>query len=301
MKGFVNIQGKILPIHQAVIPVLDHGFLYGDSVYETFRTCHGTPLQFEEHIDRLFYSAQRLELKMPFPKEKILQETLNTALHYWKKTKKEDLYIRVIVSRGYGDIGFDPKLCPHPLLIIIVKPFIPFPQIYYKTGVKLTFVSIVRNHPKSIDPNIKSGNYLNNILAYLEAKKQGSSIFDALMCNADGCITEGTTSNIFIIKKGKLYTPSLESGILRGLTREFIIRLAKNNHLNVQETKISKAMLLSSDECFLASSLKGILPVTYCKTQTLRKIGSGKPGPMTQKLMSLFDHAITKTCASSSS
>ena len=270
-----------------MIPVFDHGFLYGDSIYETFRTVEGYPLQLSGHIDRLFRSARPLELKIPLTKHKIASEILKTIKTYWKKHTKEDLYIRVIVTRGVGDIGFDPELCPRPSWMIIAKKFVPAPEKLYKTGIKISLVSTIRNHPKSIDPKIKSGNYLNNLLAYLEARRHHAS--DAVMPNIDGYITEATTNSVFLVKKGVLLTPSLDSGILESLTRELIIEIAKKNHISVREKKITKAEFLAADECFLAGSLKGILPVTQCD---LKKIGKGRVGPITQKLLHLLNHAI---------
>ncbi len=288
IKGVIYLNGKILPIHKATIPVMDHGFLYGDSVYDTFRTFGGYPLQLCEHIDRLFRSAAKLALKSPLAKKEIMAHVLRTISAYWKQFKKEDVYVRVILSRGYGDIGFDLSLCSHPTLIIIVKEIPRLPEKYYQNGIHVALVPTLRNPPRSLDPNIKSGNYLNNLLAYLDAKKQNAQ--DAVMQNYKGEITEATTSNIFIIKKGTLYTPSLDSGLLKGLIRTLLIDIARKNHLKLIEKKITKEALLAADECFLCGSIKLILPVTRCNN---KKIGSGKPGPVTQRLMTLFPEAVT--------
>ena len=289
IKGLVNLNGKIVPIHKAMIPVMDHGFLYGDSVYDTFRTFRGYPLQLSEHIDRLFRSAARLQLERPLTKKEIMAQIFRTLSLYWRRFKKEDVYLRVILSRGYGNIGFDLSLCPHPTLIIIIKEIPSLPQKYYKKGISVAIVPTLRNNPKSLDPNIKSGNYLNNLLAYLDAKKQNAQ--DAVMQNYKGEMTEAPTSNIFIIKKGILYTPSLESGLLKGLIRTLLIDMARKNHLKCVEKKITKQEFLNADECFLCGSIKLILPVTSCNH---KKIGRGKPGPITQKLMALFPEAVMK-------
>lgn len=270
-----------------MIPVMDHGFLYGDSVYDTFRTFSGYPLQLSAHIDRLFHSAKKLQLKSPATKKEIMAQIFRTLSAYWKRFKKEDVYIRVILSRGYGNIGFDLNLCTHPTLIVIIKEIPTFPKKQYEKGISVAIVPTLRNNPKSLDPNIKSGNYLNNLLAYLDAKKQNTQ--DAVMQNYKGEITEATTSNIFIVKKGTLYTPSLESGLLKGLIRTLLIDIAHKNHLKLIEKKITKQELLHADECFLCGSIKCILPVTSCNH---KKIGSGKPGPITQKLMRLFPTAV---------
>ncbi len=287
IKGLINLNGKIVPLHKATIPVMDHGFLYGDSVYDTFRTFSGYPLQLSEHIHRLFRSADRLQLKSPFGHKQIMAQVFRTISAYWRRFKKEDVYIRVIISRGYGNIGFDLRLCPTPTLIIIVKEIPSLPQKYYETGISAALVPTLRNNPKSLDPNIKSGNYLNNLLAYFDAKKQKAQ--DAIMQNYKGEITEATTSNIFIVKKGILYTPSLESGLLKGLIRTLLIDTARKNHLKCVEKKITKQELLNADECFLCGSIKCILPVTRCNH---KKMGSGKPGPVTRKLMALFPEAV---------
>src|SRR3989338_6304456 len=262
LKCFVNIDGKILPLEKAKISVLDHGFLYGDSVYETLRTVSGYPFQLKGHMDRLFHSAKGLELPIPYTSQKISAEILKTAMAYWKKFGKTELYIRVIISRGFGDIGFDPALCKHSTLIIIIKTYIPTPLKLYKSGITMALVKTLRNHPRSIDPNIKSGNYLNNLLAYLQAVKHKAH--DAIMQNQEGYLTEGTTNNFFLVKDKTLLTPSLDSGILDGLTRHLLIETAKNHRIPVVETKIKPQALLSADECFITSTLKAILPVTHC-------------------------------------
>lgn len=291
IKGLVNLNQKIVPIEKAFVPVLDHGFLYGDSIYETFRTFYGYPFQLQGHLDRLFQSAKGLELKIPLTKEDIKREVFRSIDAYRKKWGlKDELYIRVIISRGYGDIGFDPKLCKRPNFIIVVKRYIEVSDQYYEKGIHVIISSIIRNHPQAINPNIKSGNYLNSLLASLEALKQKA--FDSVMLNIEGHVTELTTSNIFIVKKGIMYTPHLDCGILKGLTRTLILDIAKKNHLKLKETRITKKELLHSDECFLSSSLKRILPITRCNDQ---KIGSRNVGPLTQTMMTLFTKAI-KSC-----
>lgn len=301
IKGLVNINGNIFPIQKAMVFVFDHGFLYGDSVYETFRTYGGYPFQLTGHLNRLFQSAKEIALVFPFTKQHIRSEIFKTMTAYWKRfhggdsstssqnDKRDDLYIRVIISRGYGDIGFNPKLCKSPPLIIIIKKNIPTEIYYYKTGVNLAIVPVIRNNPKSLDPNIKSGNYLNNILAYQKALQKKA--YDAVMLNHEGHVTELTTSNIFIVKNKIIYTPSLQCGLLKGLTRTLILDIAQKKHLKLKETHITKEQLLRADECFLTSSLKRILPVTRCNH---RKIGSGKVGPVTQKLVCLFEEAISE-------
>ena len=279
-----------MPIEKAKISVFDHGFIYGDSVFETFRTYWGHPFQLNDHLKRLQRSAAGLELPLPHSQNKLRSIVLDSANAYWKRFgKKDELYIRVIVSRGYGDIGFDPALCPHSSLIIIIKKFTPMSQTTYHQGIPVAIVSTIRNSPRSLDPNIKSGNYLNNVLAYLEAKKRGA--FEAIMTNHQGYITEGTVTNIFLVKDNALYTPSLDCGLLRGLTRSLVLKIARKEKIEVYETRINKSTLMHCDECFISSSLKAILPVQSCDAQ---KIGNGKPGPITRKLMALFKEETQK-------
>ncbi|MBI4040887.1 MAG: aminotransferase class IV [Deltaproteobacteria bacterium] len=293
LKGIINVNGRIEAIDQAKVPVMDHGFLYGDSIYETSRTFQGFPFQLQEHIRRLFHSAAYLKLNLPWTPEMIMDRILKTQLHYWKKYKnKEDVYIRVIISRGFGDIGFDLHLCPSPTLIIIVKELTPIPPERYQTGLHIALVKTIRNHPKALDPNVKTGNYLNNILAYLEAKHEKAE--DALLENDKGQLTECTRSNLFLIKDGKLHTPSLDSGILRGLTRELVIQTAKEQGFDVLENHLTAEDLFSADECFICSSLQAIMPVTRCNHKA---IGTGRPGPITTNLMGHFKKAMTKHIA----
>ena len=287
IKGFIYLNGKILEMKQAKIPVLDHGFLYGDSVYETLRTYNGYPLQLKDHIDRLFRSAKSIHLPPPKNKKQFKAIILKTIQAYFKKFKKEDVYIRIIISRGFGDIGFDLHLCPSPNLIIIMKKVSVIPQKHYQNGVHLILVPRIRNNPKALDPNIKSGNYLNNLLAYLEAKRKGG--FDAIMLNAQGHLTEGTRSNLFLVHKNKLYTPHLKSGLLKGLTRSLIFETCKKHKIPLIEKTLKPKDLFLAQEAFTCSSLQAILPVVRVSR---KKIGKGKPGPLTKKLMHTFQNAI---------
>jgi branched-chain amino acid aminotransferase len=294
IEGIANINGRIEPLSAASVPVLDHGFLYGDSVFETMRTIGGYPFQLSKHIDRLFHSAEGLSLKIPVTKKGLKDEvfrTLRAAARraaarraYYKKHPKSELYVRIVVTRGYGDIGFDPKLCPRPTLLVIVKKFRPLAQKFYEDGMNVAIVPVIRNHPQALDPNIKSGNYLNNVLAYIEAKKRGAD--DAILLNEEGFLTEASNSNLFLVKNGVVMTPSIESGVLKGLTRAFIIEVAKKHGMAVEERKIKKEELFQADECFLSSVLKRVLPVTRCN---LKAIGSGSVGPVVKKLLKWFD------------
>ncbi len=284
IEGLANINGRIQSLSAASVPVLDHGFLYGDSVFETMRTIGGYPFQLSKHIDRLFHSAEGLSLKIPVTKKGLGDEVFRTLRAYYKKYPKSELYVRIVVTRGYGDIGFDPKLCPRPTLLMIVKKIRPLAQKFYEDGINVAVVSVIRNHPRALDPNIKSGNYLNNVLAFIEAKKRGAN--DAILLNEEGFLTEASNSNLFLVKNGMVMTPSIESGVLKGLTRAFIIEVAKKHGMNVEERKIKKEELFQADECFLSSVLKRVLPVTRCN---LKAIGGGSVGPVVKKLLQWFD------------
>ena len=287
VKCIVYLNGQWFSYKDANVSVFDHGFLYGDSIFETFRTYDGKPFLFGAHIDRLFRSADRISLDIPFTKKFLKQTVLKTATHFWEKYTYSDLYIRIIISRGIGDIGFDPALCKKPTSIIIVKTFSPLPDHLYKKGVRMTISSIIRNHPLALDPNIRSGNYLNNILAYIDAKKEKS--YDAIMLNHKGWIAEATNSNVFMVRDNKVYTPALSHGLLKGLTREFIMRVADQLKIKIKEANITSKALISADECFISSSLREILPVTECVYRGEKcSIGTGKPGQVTQKLMRCF-------------
>lgn len=284
IEGIANINGRIQPLSRASVPVLDHGFLYGDSVFETMRTIGGLPFQLSKHIDRLFHSAEGLSLKIPFTKKALTDEICRTIQAYYKKYPKSELYVRVVMTRGYGDIGFDPKLCRRPTFLTIIKKFRPPAQKFYEDGMSVAIVPVIRNHPRALDPNIKSGNYLNNVLAYIEAKKRGAN--DAILLNEEGFLTEASNSNLFLVKDDVVITPSIESGVLKGLTRAFIIEVAKKHGMAVEERKIKEEELFQADECFLSSVLKKVLPVTRCN---LKAIGSGRVGPIVKKLLQWFD------------
>jgi len=277
----ININGDIQD--EAVISIFDHGFLFGDSIYEVVCTNQGKPCFLDEHLKRLYASASGISLKIPHnPTEikKQIQITLDSAENY-------ESYIRIIVTRGVGEIDIDPSSCFNPNIIIFVKEIPQIPSESYEKGITVALVSIKRNSRDSLNPAVKTGNYLNNVLARIEARKMGSE--DAIMVNSIGQLTEGTTSNLFFVKKGRLLTPTKDCGILSGITREKIIQLANQNSITLEEGKWPGEELFKAEEIFLSGTVKKIIPVTILDG---RPVGKGIPGPITQKLMRLYSELL---------
>jgi len=277
----ININGDIQD--EAFISIFDHGFLFGDSVYEVVCTNQGKPCFLDEHLNRLYASASGISLKIPHSPTEIkkqIQITLDSA-------KNHESYIRIIVTRGVGEVDIDPSSCFNPNIIILVKEI---PQISiesYEKGISVALVSIKRNSRDSLNPAVKTGNYLNNVLARIEAKRMGAE--DAIMGNSMGQLTEGTTSNLFFVKEGRLLTPIKECGILSGITREKIIQLANKNSIALKEGKWPSEELFKAEEIFLSGTVKKIIPVTVLDG---RPVGKGIPGPITQKLMRLYSELL---------
>lgn len=251
----VNINGKITKGHEAKISIFDRGFLYGDSIYEVTFSQNGNLIFFDEHLERLFKSADFINLEMFITKDYIVEQTLLTL----KQSKIPNAYVRIIVTRGETEISLDPNISFQNNLIIIVKPKPIHNPLYYTRGLNLYISTVQRNDTKATNPSAKSGNYLNNVMAIADAKKSGAD--DAIMVNKDGYITEGTTFNIWMIKEKQIITPPVSSGLLKGITRDKIITIAKKNALNIVQRPLTPDELLSADEVFISSSTKGIMPV----------------------------------------
>jgi branched-chain amino acid aminotransferase len=279
----ININGNIVGPEEANISVFDRGFLFGDSIYEVTLTYDGVLYKIDEHLDRLWESASRLDMPISISRKQLTYQMLKTL----KALNEERAYIRVVITRGEGEIGLDPKLAIKNNLVIITKKLPQNPTWWYESGVEMIVASVLRNPKESIDPAIKSGNYLNNVLAYQQAKKQGA--FDAIMLNADKMVTEGTTSNIWIVKEGKLKTPPLAAGLLSGITRKTVLALAKENKIPVEEANFSPDELKSADECFLTSSTKELVPITKIDEIS---IGSGTPGDLTKRLHKIYHRHV---------
>ena len=277
MVVFVN--GKFVPKDEAVVSVFDHGFLYGDGVFEGIRAYNGRIFRLSEHICRLYESAKHIMLNIPYSIAEMEQAVIKTV----RENNLRDAYIRVVVSRGVGDLGLDPRLCPASQVIIIADKIVLFAEEKYRQGLKVVTVSTRRNICDALDPKIKSLNYLNNILVKIEANQAG--VMEALMLDRNGFVTEGSGDNVFIYRRGKLMTPPPYLGILEGITREVVLELARQEGIPIQETPFTRHDVYVCDECFLTGTAAEIIPVVEVDG---RVIGAGKPGAVTGRLMERF-------------
>lgn len=276
----IYIDGKLYEKENAKISVFDHGLLYGDGVFEGIRSYDRRVFKLKEHIDRLFESAQSIMLKIPLTREQLIKEVLGTL----KANKLDNAYIRLIVTRGEGDLGLDPRKCTKlPAIIIITDKIALYPQKLYREGLTIVTVPTVRNLPEALNPQIKSLNYLNNILAKIEAANAGCD--EAIMLDSLGYVAECTGDNIFVVKNGHLYTPPQCMGTLRGITRDAILEIARKNKISAHEHVITRHEVYISDECFLTGTAAEIIPVVKVDG---RLIGTGKPGKLTLNLMRKF-------------
>ncbi len=278
MSNLVYINGKLFPKEEAKISVYDHGLLYGDGVFEGIRVYSSKVFRHEQHIERLYESAKAIALEIPIPPAEMLKAVEDTV----KANNRVDGYIRLLVTRGPGTLGLDPRKCI-PQVIIIVDGISLYPPELYDSGLKIITSSLMRNHPNTLSPRIKSLNYLNNILAKIEAIRAGC--LEALMLNHKGEVAECTGDNIFIIKNGILKTPTTDAGILEGVTRNVVLELAKAANIPTQECTLTRHDLYVAEECFLTGTAAEVIAVTDIDGRT---IGSGKPGPITQEIRRRF-------------
>jgi branched-chain amino acid aminotransferase len=281
----VYISGKLVDKDQATISVFDHGFLYGDGVFEGIRVYGGKVFLLAEHIDRLYESAQAIRLDIPMPKVDLTAAVNSTVA----ANGLSEGYVRLVVSRGAGTLGLDPRKTAHPQIIIIADTISLYPPEMYQQGLKLITASTLRNHPQALSSRIKSLNYLNNILAKIEGSDAGC--VEALMLNHKGEVAECTGDNIFIVQRGALKTPPVDAGILEGITRNAVIRLAREAKVPVAETTLLRHDIYVADECFLTGTAAEVIPVTSLDG---RAIGQGKPGPITRDLLERFKK-LTRT------
>jgi branched-chain amino acid aminotransferase len=283
MSPKVYINGKLFDKADAKISVYDHCVLYGDGVFEGIRLYDGKIFRLREHVERLFESARHIKLEIPLTREQMAEAISSTV----KANNKVNGYIRPLVTRGAGYLGLDPRKTSDPQVIIIVDDISLYPAEVYESGMKLATVSTIRNHPNALNPRIKSCNYLNNILAKIEAVQAGC--LEALMLNHKGEIAECSGDNIFLVKRGVLRTPSIDAGILEGVTRNAVIELAKAAQVPVQELALTRHDVYSADECFLTGTAAEVIPVVECDG---RPIGNGKPGPVTRQLRERFHQLV---------
>ena len=273
MKVFID--GKYYDGRAAKISVFDHGLLYGDGVFEGIRAYHGRVFKLREHIDRLFCSAKAILLNIPMSHAHLMHAVVEAC----RKNKIHDGYIRLVVTRGIGTLGLNPNRCKNPSVIIIADKIQLYPPAFYQKGMEIVTVPTTRNLHSALNPAIKSLNYLNNILAKIEANQAGCE--EAVMLNAEGFVAECSGDNLFIVKKGALLTPPLSAGALYGITRGVVMELAEEEGLAVSEPNLTRYDLFNADECFLTGTGAEIVPVVKIDG---RVVGTGKPGPITRKL-----------------
>ena len=280
----IYIDGKYYSEQEAKISVFDHGLLYGDGVFEGIRAYNGRVFKLKEHIDRLFYSAKAILLPIPMTHAQMRAAVVETC----RQNKIHDGYIRLVVTRGVGTLGLNPNRCKDPSVIIIAGKIQLYPEELYEKGMEIVTVPTVRNLHSAVNPAIKSLNYLNNILAKIEANNAGCE--EAILLNAEGFVAECTGDNVFIIKEGHLMTPPLSAGALYGITRHVVLEIGAESGLKVSEPNLTRYDLFNADECFLTGTGAELVPVVKIDG---RVIGAGKPGTVTAKLVSLY-HALTK-------
>jgi branched-chain amino acid aminotransferase len=280
----VYIDGVYYPKSQAKVSVYDHGLLYGDGIFEGIRAYNGIVFKLNEHIDRLYRSAHALRLAIPLTREEMTQIVLETL----RKNSLRDAYIRLVVTRGIGDLGLDPRKCPKPSVIIITDTISIMSSEAKEKGITTMIPWVRRNSVDSTTHEMKSLNYLNSVLAKMEATANG--VDEAICLDPNGFISEGVGENLFIVKDGKLITPPSSTGALAGITAKFTIKLAKSLGYEVAETNLTPFQLFTADEAFFTGTAAEVVPI---REVNKRQIGSGSPGPITKKLMAAFQKAIT--------
>ena len=280
----IYIDGKYYDEKNAKISVFDHGLLYGDGIFEGIRAYNSRVFRLREHIDRLFDSAKAILLEIPISHAAMMKAVVDTC----RKNKLRDGYIRLIVTRGKGTLGLNPNRCKKPSIIVIADKIQLYPPELYERGMAIVTVATTRNLSNAVNPAIKSLNYLNNILAKIEANNAG--VEEAIMLNSEGFVAECTGDNIFILKGGRMMTPPLSAGALYGITRGVVMDMAREASIPVSEPNLTRYDLFVADECFLTGTGAELIPVTKIDG---RVIGTGKPGPVTRSLVKKY-HALTQ-------
>jgi len=280
----VYVDGQYYPKSEAKISVFDHGFLYGDGVFEGIRAYNGIVFKLKEHVGRLFQSAHVMTLQIPLMKEQLVDAVVETL----RKNNLKDAYIRLVVSRGAGDLGLDPRKCPKPTIVIIAGAIVLHGNEAKEKGIT-TLISWVRRHPvDSTSHEIKSLNYLNSILAKIEANNSGAD--EAICLDKTGFVSEGVGENIFIVKNGRIHTPPICSGALPGITAQVVTKLAVKLGFDIMDSNVTPYQLLNADEAFFTGTAAEIVPI---REVNHRQIGSGTPGPVTKQLMKEFHKVVT--------
>jgi branched-chain amino acid aminotransferase len=290
----VNVNGTLHDKEHAVISVFDHGFLYGEGVYEVLRTYNGQPFLFERHMRRLRRSAGMMALDVPLSDAVMasrIAETVRAA--GLGDTGQPEAYVRLMITRGLGELSYDPGSCAEPSIIVIVKPFVGPSSEVYEKGVRVALVSVVRNHPATVNPRIKSNNLLNSALAMQEAARSGA--FEGLMRNYRGELAECTQSNVFVVRNGEAITPPIDAGLLPGITREFLFEVGREVGVLVREETLKDADLFDAEEAFLTSTTRQIVPIVKVDD---RPIGRGTPGVVTTRLLEAFRRKVQELTGS---
>jgi branched-chain amino acid aminotransferase len=282
----VYVSGKLVPEKDAKVSVFDHGLLYGDGVFEGIRTYNGRVFMLSEHIDRLYRSARAISLEIPVSKKVLAQAVVRTC----KANRAMNGYVRLVVTRGAGGLGLNPFICKKPEIIIIAAKIQLYPKRLYDNGLSIVTVATVRNVTEAISPNIKSLNYLNNILAKIEAINVGAP--EAVMLNTHGYVAEATGDNIFIVKRNGLLTPPPHAGLLEGITRDVVMNLARGEGMDVREETLTRYDLYNADEVFLTGTAAEVIGVVNIDR---RRIGGGKPGKITRLLARKFKDLAGRT------
>jgi branched-chain amino acid aminotransferase len=285
LNATVSVNGRIADAAAASIPVFDHGFLYGEGVYETLRTYHRVPFLYHRHQERLRRSAALLALPVPFTDDELLAQISATMAAH---KGLNEAYIRVLLTRGVGELTYNPAACPTSSTVIIVKPFPEPPARTFTDGIKVALVGVRRNHPAALNPMIKSNNLINNALAMQEALRAGAD--EALMCNQAGDVVECSQSNFFIVRDRRVITPPLDAGLLPGVTRAFVLEMAQEEGFDAVEEAVSVADVRAADEAFITGTTREVTPVVSMDTH---RIGTGRPGAVSERLMAAF-HARVK-------
>ncbi len=279
----IYLDGKFVDDSEAKVSVFDHGLLYGDGVFEGIRLYGGNIFRLDEHLERLEYSAKAILLKLPHTRQEMSELTCETC----RQNGLTDAYIRLVVTRGVGDLGLAPWLCPKPSMFIIASKISLYPKEHYDNGLSIVTVPTRRINPAALPPTVKSLNYLNNILGKIEARQFGA--LEAIMLNDQGYIAECTADNVFIVHKGEIVTPAASQGALKGITRSSIFDIGRELGVVVREADMTRYDVWCADECFLTGSGAEVIPVVKLDG---REIGTGQPGPITQQVLASFRRRV---------
>jgi len=276
---WIYLDGEFVPPEKAVISVFDHGLLYGDGVFEGIRAYNGRVFRLDQHLDRLYCSARAINLTIPMSKEQMRDRVVETI----RRNGLRDAYVRLVVTRGKGDLGLDPVKCPVPTVFIIAGGIQIYPPELYEKGLRVVTLATRRNIVDALSPRIKSLNYLNNILGKLEANQ--ANVEEGLMLTREGYVAEGTSDNVFIVGDGVVATPDLHLGVLAGITRGAVLEIAAAQSIPTEETTLTLFDVYNADECFLTGTAAELVPVVEVDG---RRIGEGRPGPITKRLLHAF-------------